>query len=346
MTYMTMDRSNITDIPIDRISSLVEDLGMKPYAAGQIISWLYKKRVSSFGEMTNLSSDGRRALKEKFEIPRPVLKEILEAEDKTEKLLFSLADGSKIESVLIFSEKGRVTLCISTQVGCAMGCGFCRTGEAGFVRDLSQGEILGQLIEAERLCEKKGVVITNIVLMGMGEPFANYNNVASAVRIMLDERAFNFSKRRITLSTSGLIPQLEKFSKEFDIKLAISLNATDDKTRDRIMPINKRYSLDEIISFCRSYSKSSKNRITFEYVMIDGVNDTKADMEKLLKLLKGVRAKINLIPFNTFPGCDFKGSSEETVKKWHDFLASKGVQINIRISRGQNILAACGQLAT
>lgn len=340
-----MKRLNITDVSLKRMPALAKALKLKPYAAGQIVSWLYKKRVSSFDDMTNLSKTARDALKGNYDLKGLETHRLLMAKDGTTKFVFLLEDGFKIESVLIPSEKGRLTLCISTQVGCAMGCLFCRTGRMGLKRDLTQGEILGQLIEVKRYLKPHKRKLTNIVFMGMGEPFVNYQAVSDAMGFILDERAFNFSRRRVTISTAGLLPQIKMFSKHFDVKLAISLNATDDKTRSKLMPINKRYPMAQVMRFCRDYCANSKHRITFEYVMIRGINDTKDDMKRLVKLLNKVKAKVNLIPFNPFPGCAFKNPSESTVETWFKFLNSRDIQTNIRVSRGGDILAACGQLA-
>jgi len=342
-----MKLQSITDVPVERLASSMAALGLKQYAASQIIAWLYKKRATSFEDMTNLSKGARKILKENYSISRLKLQKTLCAGDGTTKYLFSLHDGKKVESVLIPALDGRVTLCISTQVGCAMGCTFCRTAKMGFVRDLTQGEILGQIIEVQREQLTAGEMrpVTNIVLMGMGEPLVNYDAVAGAVKMILDERAFNFSKRRVTVSTSGLVSQAEKFSRELDVKLAISLNATTDEVRNKLMPVNRRFPIGEIMKFCRSYSKRSKHHVTFEYVMIKGLNDTEDDMKRLVKLLSGIRAKVNLIPFNPFPGSDLKGPLESTLNKWQNYLTDKGIHTNIRQSRGQEILAACGQLA-
>ncbi len=339
-----MNLPSITDLPIERLAATVTSLGLKKFAASQIVTWLYKNRVTSFDEMTNLSKGARQVLAENYSIGRLKLSKVQKAEDGTKKFAFVLKDGKKIESVLIPSPDGRITLCISTEVGCAMGCTFCRTAKMGFIRDLTQGEILGQIIEVER-ATGHGSRITNIVLMGMGEPLVNYDAVVSSVKVLLDARAFNMSKRRITVSTSGLISQAERFSKELDVKLAISLNATTDEVRDKLMPVNRRFTIADIMKFCREYSKRSKYRLTFEYVMIGGLNDSAGDMKRLVKLLSGIRAKVNLIPFNPFPGCDYKMPQETTLKEWYNYLTSKSIQTNIRVSRGQDILAACGQLA-
>jgi len=358
----------ITNIPLEELPNTVGNLGLKKYAADQIIKWLYQKRVSSFEEMTNLSKDARAILSEKFEIDALEIVDTLEAADGTKKFLCRARDGECIECVIIPANDDRWTVCVSTQVGCRMGCAFCRTAEMGFRRDLTMGEIVGQLLLVMRdvsstlpLCkgEMEGVDlpspslpykgrgnVTNVVLMGMGEPLANVEAVSDAINVICDGRAIGLSKLRVTLSTAGLLPELRAFSEKFDIKIAISLNATTDEVRSRIMPINKKYPIAEIMKFCREYSKRSRHRITFEYVMIGGVNDTKDDAKRLIELLKGFRAKINLIPFNPYDGCDLAAPDGATVQWWSEFLYGKGIQTNTRISRGQEIMAACGQLAT
>lgn len=333
----------ITNIPLAQLPIIAGQLGLKRYTADQLIYWLYKKRVSSFDEMTNLPKRVRSELSAKYVIDAVKLDCAQKASDGTVKFLCRARDGAAVECVFIPQEDDRNTVCLSTEVGCAMGCSFCRTAGMGFVRDLTQGEILGQMILIMR---EKTETITNVVLMGMGEPLANIGAVSGAVEILLEAHAFGFSKRRVTLSTSGLLPQLKSFSEKFDIKLAISLNATTDEIRNRLMPINRRYPIAKIMDFCREYSNRSRHRITFEYVLIKGVNDSAVDIQRLVKLLVGIRAKINLIPFNSFDGCDFSAPDEGTAARWADILISHGIQANIRIGRGQDILAACGQLAT
>jgi len=350
-----MNILSITDLSLANLASVVKSMGLKPYAVNQIISWLYKKNVDSFDQMTNLSQLARSELKKIYKIRMTKIRTIIEGKDKTKKIVIELEDKNKIESVLIYA-KDRTTLCVSTQVGCAMGCAFCRTGQMGFIRDLSQGEILGQIFEAQKILSKyqqnnnfrsnnKDNRITNIVFMGMGEPLANLSSTMNAIEVILDERAFNLSKRRITVSTAGLVPQMEEITNKLDIKLAVSLNATDDKTRNMLMPINRKYSIVDVMNFCRIFSEKTKHRITFEYVMIKDVNDSVEDMKRLIKLLKGVRAKVNLIPFNPFEGSGFKSTSATEVEKWFKFLLEHGIQTNVRISKGQDIMAACGQLA-
>ena len=332
----------ITDILLGDLENAVTELGMKRFVADQLVRWLYKQRVKAFDEMTNIQSGARGKLAEMFDIGALELVESHVDEDGTSKFCFSLHDGARIESVLIPAGDDRCTLCVSTQVGCQMGCDFCRTGDAGFERNLSQGEIIGQAVEVQRDCEQP---ITNVVFMGMGEPMFNMDAVLGAIEILLDERAFGISKRKITVSTSGLLPELEEFVERSDVKIAISLNAVTDELRSKLMPVNKRYAIAEVMDFCREYTRKSKHRITFEYIMMDRVNDSLEDAFQLVKLIEGVRAKVNLIPFNAFPGSAYKPSPMERIEAWRDILVNKGVQANIRTSRGKNILAACGQLA-
>jgi len=335
-------KPRITDIPLEQLESIVTELGMKRFVADQLVRWLYKQRVRSFNEMTNIQSGARDLLEKEFDIGALELVESLVDVDGTSKYCFLLHDGERIESVLIPSSDDRSTLCVSTQVGCKMGCDFCRTGEAGFKRNLSQGEIIGQAIEVQRANERS---ITNVVFMGMGEPLFNQEAVCGAIAILLDERSFGISKRKITVSTAGLVPELEEFVKCCDVKVAISLNAVNDELRSQLMPINRRYAIAEIMDFCRNYTRKAKHRITFEYIMMDHVNDSLEDASQLVRLLEGVRAKVTLIPFNDFPGSTYKPSPMERIEAWRDLLIRKGIQANIRMSRGKNILAACGQLA-
>ncbi len=338
-----MTRPAITDIALDGMPALVARLGFKPFASDQILSWLYKKRVASFAEMTNLSKEAREGLAERFVVDALAVAERQVAEDGTTKVLCRARDGAAIECVLIPMEEGRRTVCLSTQVGCAMGCAFCRTAGMGLVRNLTQGEIVGQLLLVMR---ESAAPVTNVVLMGMGEPLANVDAVDHAVTILTDPRAFDLSKRRITLSTCGLLPELERFVARHDVKIAISLVATTDAMRDRLMPINRRYPIERIMAFCRDYSHTHRNRITFEYILMHGENDTEEDAARLVALLHGVRAKVNLIPFNPFEGCSFAAPDPERVAWWDEYLFRHGIQTNVRASRGQDILAACGQLAT
>lgn len=333
----------ITDMTPARLREFVAEFGMKPYVATQIVTWLYGKLVNSFDEMTDISKSGRAALAERCDISAVEVVEEKVASDGTIKLVCRARDGERVECVLLPSDDDRLTACLSTQAGCAMGCGFCRTAAMGFRRNLTLGEITGQLIMLSRRADRP---ITNIVLMGMGEPLLNREAVEEAIAILRDDDAFGLSKRRITLSTSGIMPELEKFAEKNDIKIAISLNATTDDVRSKLMPVNEKWPIAKIMEFSRAYSKRSRHRVTFEYVMIRDVNDSREDAKRLVGLLRGVRAKINLIPFNPFEGSPYGAPDLERIEWWRDYLLEKGVQANIRISRGQEILAACGQLAS
>ena len=315
---------------------------MRRYASSQLVSWLYARLAASFQEMTDLSKESRKVLAERYRLSALARADELIAPDLTRKLLLATADGLPVECVLIPAEEGRSTACLSTQAGCAMGCAFCRTAESGLKRNLTLGEITGQLVE---LCRESASAVTNVVFMGMGEPLANMEAVIDAIEILRDRRAFNLSRRRITLSTCGVIPKLREFVRLCEVKIAVSLNATTDEVRQRLMPVNSISPISEIMRFAREYGRTSRDRITFEYVMMRGVNDSRDDAARLSGLLKGLRAKINLIPFNPYEGSGFEPPAPETVEWWSEYLRSSGVQVNVRQSRGAEIMAACGQLA-
>jgi 23S rRNA (adenine2503-C2)-methyltransferase len=332
----------ITDIALPDLKAFVTKEGLPSYVAKQLIIWLYRKRAATFEEMTDISKIGREKLSARCDISAVVKAGEARASDGTVKLVARARDGESFECVLLPSEAERLTACVSTQAGCAMGCGFCRTAGMGLQRNLTQGEITGQLMLLSRETESP---ITNIVLMGMGEPLQNREAVEGAIAVFRHIDAFNISRRRITLSTSGIVPELETFCERNDIKIAISLNATTDDVRDRLMPVNRKWPIARIMEFARNYSLSSRHRLTFEYVLLRGVNDTDDDMQRLVELLQGVSAKVNLIPFNPFEGAPFEAPLPETVERWSDALRKRGVQVNVRVSRGQEIFAACGQLA-
>lgn len=361
-------KEDMIGIPPDELAGKLKVLGLKPFATGQILQWIYKKYISSFDEMTNISKDARELLKKDFTLGEMKLVGMQESNDGTKKFAWELEDGRVIESVLIPSEshekasryaqqkvprekwRKRLTLCISTQVGCAMGCSFCRTGDMGFVRNLSRGEIIGQILETAKRTENR---ITNVVLMGMGEPLDNYENVVGAIRVMLDTKCLGLSRRHVTLSTCGLVPGIERLAKDDPgAKLAVSLNGTTDEQRQRTMPINIKYPMAKLFEALERYSKATGgNVITFEYVMIGGLNDSMDDAKRLVKLLNRFPSKVNLIPLNTCASARPKGRghnapSEETVQRFAQFLRNKHIQVNIRSSRGQDIMAACGQLAS
>lgn len=327
-------------------SELNEFLGpfeKKRYRSIQILRWLYQKGVQSFDEMTNLSKKFRQELSQVsfISILRPL--QVEQARDGTKKFLFQLEDGNRIESVLI-PDKARLTLCLSTQVGCAFGCRFCLTGKIGWKRNLTVSEIVNQILAVRQTLPEK-TSITNIVLMGMGEPLANYENTLKAIGLMTHPDAFKFSSRRITLSTVGLLPELERLSKEkISFCLAVSLNASDEETRSHLMPVNRRYPLNKILGLCKTFPLRPRTRITFEYVMVEGVNDSPQDAKRLLRILKGIPSKVNLIPLNETPEIPFKSPSEEKIKQFQEILMDGGLTAIVRTSRGREISAACGQL--
>lgn len=318
-------------------------LGLESYRTTQIRQWLFKKLATSFDEMSNIPIPLKAQLKENAFICSLEKVETLVSEDTTEKYLFKLHDGYFIESVLI-PEKDHFTLCISSQVGCAMGCVFCHTAKQGLKRNLTSGEILEQIIETKRSM-KEPDRLTNIVLMGMGEPLANYDEVVTALNNIMADDGLNFSRRKVTLSTSGLVPFIRRLGKDTPVGLAVSLNAGDDETRSRLMPINKKYNLKSLISACREFPLSNRRMITFEYILIKGINDRPEDALKVVKLLKGLKAKINLISLNPGSGLEMKASSWDDIFRFQDILANNNYTAIIRKSKGQDILAACGQLS-
>lgn len=327
-------------------SELIEFLGSfgkERYRSIQILRWLYQKNVQSFDGMTNLSKGFRYELSQASFISTLHLLHMEEARDGTKKFLFQLEDGNRIESVLI-PDKARLTLCLSTQVGCAFGCRFCLTGKIGWKRDLTTSEILNQILEVRKTLPEKRL-ITNIVLMGMGEPLANYKNTLRAIDLMHHPDAFKFSSRKITLSTVGLIPELEQLAKEkISFRLAISLNASDEKIRSQLMPVNRRYPLKKILDLCKHFPLRPRTRITFEYVMVGGINDSPRDAKRLLSILRGIPSKVNLIPLNESPGIPLNRPSEEKVKQFQKIIMEGGITAIVRTSKGGEISAACGQL--
>lgn len=334
---------DLSGMTIDEMETFFHSMGQEKYRAAQVMRWIHQGLAVSYDPMTNLSKKLREELASTAGIGRPTVIETLESKDGVKKFLFGLVDGSKIESVYIPNED-HDTLCVSTQVGCAMGCKICRTAEMGFVRNLTSGEIVGQLLEVRR--QVPGSSITNVVFMGMGEPLANFDNTVRAINIMTNPNGPQISWRRLTVSTSGLAPRIIEFGKIVRIKLAISLNAVTDETRSLIMPINTKYPLGELIEALRHYPLPKRDRITIEYVLIKGFNDSDADARRLVKLLNPIRAKVNLIPFNDELSTEFKTPEPERVAAFQDILMSKSLIAIIRKSRGRDILAACGQLAS
>lgn len=335
-------RVDIKNLNREELKGLIRELGKEDYRAQQIIQWVYGHRVDSFQEMTNLSTKLRDFLQEKSRMDGLALHDVETSSDGSQKFLFVLEDGEAIESVLI-PDRGRLTLCVSTQAGCAFGCRFCLTGQRRLSRDLSTSEILGQVLTVQNLKKPKG--LTNIVLMGMGEPLANFGNTVKALEIMGYSDGLRFSRRRITLSTVGLVPGIDRLGRSPRLcRLAISLNATDNATRNSLMPINKKYPLEDLLEACRRFPLAPRERITFEYVLIRGVNDSDEDAKRLPRLLRGIKAKVNLIPYNESPLLPFERPDEESILAFQQTLLQKNMTAIIRKSRGTDIGAACGQL--
>jgi len=335
-----LNKLNIKALDKAGIFRFVESLGLPRYRADQLIRWLYKNYAVDIDEITEFSKDLRNILRDVAYVSNIELIKQVNSKDKTRKFLFSLEDMQQIESVLI-PDGDRLTLCISSQVGCAMGCLFCQTARCGLVRNLKSYEIVDQIIAVNRIINPAKV--TNIVLMGMGEPLANFDEVVDALWIIVE--FLGISKRKITLSTAGIVPKILLLpQKAPEINLAVSLNATTDDVRNEIMPVNKRYPIKSLIDACKKYPLHPARRITFEYVMIDGKNDSPEDAYRLVKLLSGIRCKVNLIPINPYPGCELKRSPDEKIIAFQKILLKNNLRAFIRESKGQDILAACGQL--
>ncbi|MGD0917578.1 MAG: 23S rRNA (adenine(2503)-C(2))-methyltransferase RlmN [Thermodesulfobacteriota bacterium] len=336
-------KTDLKNLSPPELERFIASFGKERYRSIQVLRWLYQKGVHSIEEMTNLSRNFRRQLSEICGISTLHPRMVEEAKDGTKKFLFQLEDGNRIESVLI-PDKKRLTLCLSTQVGCALGCRFCLTGKKGWKRDLTVSEILNQILSVKETLDDSNF-ITNVVLMGMGEPLANYENTLKAIELMLHPDAFKFSSRRITLSTAGLLPELERLANEKkQFRLAISLNASDEETRSHLMPINRRYPLKKVLEVCRSFPLPHRARITFEYVLLEGINDSPQDAKRLIRILRGIPSKINLIPLNEAPGIPFKRPPEEKVRRFQEVLMETGLTAIVRTSKGTEISAACGQL--
>jgi 23S rRNA (adenine2503-C2)-methyltransferase len=357
---MNSTRQNIKTLIPDKLEERIVGMGLKRYRAAQVFEWIYGHHAESFDEMTNIANAERSLLAERFYISALRVLRTECSADGTRKFLFELEDRHAIESVLI-PDGDRITLCISSQVGCAQACRFCLTGSGGFRRNLEAFEIADQVAAVEKVLvtESEGSVaasgsesscqqfrhITNIVLMGMGEPLANLDNVLNALKIITADKGPGFSPRRVTLSTDGLVPEIEKLGRSgMKVNLAVSLNATTDEVRNRIMPVNKCYPIKELLAACRRFPLDDRRRITFEYVMLRDVNDSEADALRLAKLLRGIKCKVNLIPFNPFPGSEFKRPDAATVQRFKKILVGHHYTALVRESRGRDISAACGQL--
>jgi 23S rRNA (adenine2503-C2)-methyltransferase len=343
MTFAT-DKKDIKDLTRDELASWLLDIGEKPYRLGQIYRWIYVRQVDSFDEMTNLGKPLREQLAGYFSIDRLIKEQVETSSDGSVKYLYGLKDGNHIETVLI-PEKDHYTLCISSQIGCTRGCRFCLTAKGGFVRNLTIGEVTAQVRDVARDVGKDSLPLSNIVFMGMGEPLDNYDNVVGAIQIITDgDAGLGISGRRVTLSTAGVVPRLADLARDTHVNLAISLNAVDDETRSRLMPINRRFSLKALLEACTTYPLKPRRRITFEYILIRGVNDSVADAELLAEILRPIKSKINLIPYNENPGSDFQRPDDAHVHRFQDVLRRNNYTAIIRHSKGQDISAACGQL--
>ncbi|PKN87060.1 MAG: 23S rRNA (adenine(2503)-C(2))-methyltransferase RlmN [Deltaproteobacteria bacterium HGW-Deltaproteobacteria-1] len=334
---------NLLDFTLEEMEDFIASSGKEKFRARQIMKWLHQSGSTSFDEMTTLSRDFREKLASIARICRPEIVKIQKSQDGTQKALLQLEDGLFIESVLI-PGKSHWTICISTQAGCAMGCEFCLTARQGFKRNLTPAEIVGQLITLRHETPEGGN-INNIVMMGMGEPLANYENTLKSIQILTCDFGLGMSNRRITVSTCGIAPQIIQLGKDICINLAVSLNAPDDETRNRLMPINKKYPLQTLLAACKKYPMPGRRLLTFEYILIDGVNSSRADAAKLAMLLKDQRCKLNLIVFNEFPGSDFKSPSAKDVSAFQQVLLDRHFTTMLRKSKGSDILAACGQLS-
>lgn len=322
-------------------------LGEKPFRASQLLKWIHQQGVYDYAGMTNLSKALRGKLAEQTTLDLPEIIQDQASADGTRKWLLRLADGNSIETVFIPEDK-RGTLCVSSQVGCGLNCSFCATARQGFNRNLEAHEIIGQLRLANQLLAGPGNErpVTNVVMMGMGEPLLNYDNVVQAMRLMQDDFAYGLSKRRVTLSTSGLLPEMRQLSDECPVSLAVSLHAPNDALRNELVPINRKYPIAELLETCREYLRGIPHqRVTFEYVMLDGVNDSDEQARQLARLLNSVPSKINLIPFNPFTGSHYVRSPQQRIDRFRNILLDKGIVTVTRRTRGDEIDAACGQLA-
>ncbi|WP_411369096.1 bifunctional tRNA (adenosine(37)-C2)-methyltransferase TrmG/ribosomal RNA large subunit methyltransferase RlmN [Pseudidiomarina salilacus] len=340
---------NLLDLHRQGLREFFQELGEKPFRADQVMKWLYHYCIDDFDEMTNLNKPLREKLKQVAEIRAPEVRVQQQSSDGTIKFAMTLFDGQDVETVWI-PEADRATLCVSSQVGCALECTFCSTAQQGFNRNLRVAEIIGQVWRVNKILGAFGntgiKAVTNVVMMGMGEPLLNLNNVVPAMELMLDDNAFGLSKRRVTLSTSGVVPALYKLKEQIDVALAISLHAPNNELRDEIVPINKKYNIAEFLEASRHYIDGSKanKSITIEYVMLDHVNDSTDQAHELAETLKDTPCKINLIPFNPFPGNDYGRSSNSRIDRFAKVLIEKGYIVTVRKTRGDDIDAACGQL--
>lgn len=339
---------NLLDFNRADMEAFFVEHGEKAFRASQVMQWIHQHSVTDFEQMSNISKALRARLAEIAEIRLPEVIVDQASSDGTHKWLLRLDSGNSIETVFI-PEGSRGTLCVSSQIGCALDCSFCSTGKQGFNRNLTTGEIISQVLVANKAMgiDKDGErVVTNVVMMGMGEPLLNFDNVVRAMDIMQDDFAYGISKRRVTLSTAGVVPGLERLREVSDVSLALSLHAPNNTLRDKLVPLNKKYPIKEVLAACKHYMEGkNRRRVTVEYVMLDGVNDSDADARELARVLKGVPSKVNLIPFNPFPQSDYKRSPAKRIARFADILIQAGIVTITRKTRGDDIDAACGQLA-
>lgn len=339
-------RINLLNLSRKEMEEFFVSLGEKPFRASQVFKWIYQCGVDDFSEMTNLSKSLRQQLADIADIRLPKIVLDHASDDGTHKWVVEIDSGNHIETVFI-PEKNRGTLCISSQVGCALACTFCSTAQQGFNRNLSTAEIIGQIMAANKALgfDPGGErIISNVVFMGMGEPLLNFDNVVRATNIMLDDFGLGLSKRRVTLSTSGVVPAIDRLRDVTDVSLALSLHAPNDELRDQLVPLNKKYPIKEVLDACKRYVSADRRRITIEYVMLDGVNDSVAHAKELVRLLKNVPAKVNLIPFNPFPDTVYQRSGKAAIDRFRDILMQQDLTTITRKTRGDDIDAACGQL--
>lgn len=348
---LNISKINLLNFNREALAEFFVQMGEKPFRADQLIKWIHQLGVTDFSAMTNLSLSLRQYLTEHTEIRAPEIVTTQVSQDETRKWLLKLADGNCIEMVFI-PEDDRGTLCISSQVGCPLQCDFCTTGKFGFKRNLEVSEIIGQLYLAVRELSPdkttKSHVITNVVLMGMGEPLLNFDNVVKALDLMFDDLAYGLSKYRVTVSTAGIVPEIKRLREVSPVSLAISLHAVDDELRSKLMPINKKYPLKDLLLACENYFRDELRRmVTFEYIMLAGINDSVNDAHKLVRLLQGIPCKVNLIRFNqgNLGSFNYKASSQETIDVFRNVLLAAGINTITRKSRGTDIKAACGELA-
>ncbi|RCU48792.1 bifunctional tRNA (adenosine(37)-C2)-methyltransferase TrmG/ribosomal RNA large subunit methyltransferase RlmN [Corallincola luteus] len=345
------NKINLLDLDRDALREFFAELGEKPFRADQVMKWIYHYGMEDFSQMTNLNKVLRQKLTERAEVRAPVISQEQRSSDGTIKWAMTVSGGQEVEAVYI-PEEDRATLCVSSQVGCALECTFCSTAQQGFNRNLKVSEIIGQVWRATQVIGFMGSggnrAITNVVMMGMGEPLLNVNNVVPAMKLMMEDFGFGISKRRVTLSTSGVVPALDQLAEKIDVALAISLHAPTDELRNELVPINKKYNIETFLQSVRNYVNScnaNRGKVTVEYVMLDHVNDSTDQAHELAECLKDTPSKINLIPWNPFPGAPYGRSSNSRIDRFSKVLMEKGFTVIVRKTRGDDIDAACGQLA-